>query len=109
MADTAPLDADALAELGAALADSACVMQSSGMIGADVDGEIVLIGVETGRYHGLDPVGSAIWRALEKPIRVDALCAHMVAHFAGDAATIERETRTFVARLMSRGLARAAE
>ena len=108
MADAGPPDADALAEQGAALADAAVVVQSPGMIGADVDGEIVLIGVETGRYHGLDPVGSAIWRALETPIRVDALCAQMVAHFDGDAATITHETRTFLARLVSRGLATAA-
>ena len=109
MADAVPLDADALAELGAALAESALVTQSTGMIGADVDGEIVLIGVETGRYHGLDSVGSAIWRALEKPIRVDALCAQMVADFSGDAATITRETRAFLARLLSRGLATTAD
>ena len=108
MAEAVLPDADALAELGAALADSAIVVQSTGMIGADVDGEIVLIGVETGRYHGLDPVGSAIWRALETPIRVDTLCAQMVAHFEGDPATITYETRTFVARLLSRGLATTA-
>lgn len=105
MAEAGPLDAQALADLGAALADATLVMQSSGTIGADVDGEIVLIGVETGRYHGLDRVGSAIWRALETPIRVDALCAQMVSHFAGDPATITLETRTFLARLLSRGLA----
>lgn len=89
------------------LDDSTVVAQSPGMIGADVDGEVVLIGVDTGRYHGLDPVGSAIWRALETPIRVDTLCAKMVADFEGDAATVARETRDFVARLLSHDLAMA--
>ena len=105
MADPMPIDAQALAEHGAGLADATLVVQSPAMIGADVDGEIVLIGVETGRYHGLDTVGSAIWRALETPIRVDALCAKMVAHFEGDAATITDETRAFLARLLSGGVA----
>lgn len=106
MADGPPLDAETLAEVSAALDDSALVTQSTGVIGADVDGEIVLIGVETGRYHGFDSVGSAIWRALETPIRVDDLCARMVTHFAGDAATITLETRAFVVRLLSRDLAK---
>ncbi len=109
MAEPEALDAGALAAAGAALADDARVVQSSDVIGAEVDGEIVLIGVETGRYHGFDPVGSAIWRALETPIRIDDLCARMVAHFAGDAATIALETRAFVARLLSRDLAKTAE
>ncbi|WP_404372338.1 PqqD family protein [Sphingomonas sp. MMS24-J45] len=100
--EPAPLDDDAPAD---GLSDATMLVQSSGVIGAEVSGEIVLIGVETGRYHGFDAVGSAIWRALETPIRVDDLCARMVAHFAGDAATITLETRAFVAQLLSRNLA----
>lgn len=109
MAEGEPLDTEALTDWGAALADSTLVTQSDGMIGADVDGETVLIGVETGRYYGFDPVGSAIWQAIETPIRIDALCAKMIAHFAGDASAITQETRTFVARLLSRGLAQTTD
>lgn len=109
MAEAEPLDAEALAVWGAALADSTLVTQSSGVIGAEVDGETVLIGVDTGRYYGFDPVGSAIWLAIATPIRVDALCAKMIAHFAGDARAITLETRTFVARLLSRGLAQTTD
>ena len=98
-------DARASGEQMAALDSEAIVAQSAGTLGADVDGEIVLIGIETGRYHGMDPVGSAIWRALETPVRIDALCAQMVAQFDGVEATIVAETRAFVARLVSRDLA----
>lgn len=30
----------------------------------DLEGELVLLHTGTGRYHGLDPVGSRIWRLL---------------------------------------------
>ncbi|MDF7776834.1 PqqD family peptide modification chaperone [Sphingomonas sp. AOB5] len=75
---------------------------------SDVDGEIVLICVTSGRYFGLDGVGSEIWRRLQSPISIADLTAALQAHFKGDGATIERETMDFVAKLVDRNLVTSA-
>lgn len=85
--------------------DSSTILsQSSGALATEIDGEVVLIGIETGQYYGLDAIGSVIWRRLDQPCAVDALCAGLQADFDGDAATIERETLAFLDQLATRNL-----
>lgn len=78
---------------------TARLVRASQIIATDVDGEIVLISIEDGKYFGLDTIGSEIWRRLEEPKRVDALTAELQAYFDGDPATIERETLEFLDKL----------
>lgn len=87
---------------------SATISRSSEAIGTEIDGEIVVINIEDGKYFGLDAVGSEIWRRLEEPKRVDALCAELKAHFEGDPATIEREALAFLDQLSDSKLLQAA-
>ena len=72
------------------------VSRSGNTLSTEIDGEMVLVGIETGRYYGFDAIGTAIWKRIEQPCRVDALCAALVADFDGDPALIERETQTFL-------------
>lgn len=73
---------------------------------SDVDGEIMLISVSSGRYFALDTVGSEIWRRLQAPLRFADLSAGLQRHFKGDGSTIDRETLDFVSKLVERGLVR---
>jgi hypothetical protein len=84
------------------------IVQSGKALSTIVDGEAVLIGIETGRYYGLDAVGTAIWNRLEQPCSIDALCAGLAEEFEGDPAVIEEETRTFIDLLVERDLVRPA-
>lgn len=84
------------------------IVQSGKALSTMVDGEAVLIGIETGRYYGLDAVGTAIWNRLEQPCSIDALCAGLADEFEGDPAVIEEETRTFIDLLVERDLVRPA-
>jgi hypothetical protein len=82
----------------------ATIVRTSETLATEVDGEIVLISIRDGRYFGLDQVGSEIWRRLEAPKRVDALCAELKDHFDGDPETIERETLAFLDTLSGSNL-----
>ncbi len=84
------------------------IVRSDTTLSNDIDGEAVLIGIETGRYYGLDAVGTAIWKRIEQPCRLDMLCAGLIEDFEGDPAVIEQETRAFLAQLLERELVRAA-
>ena len=87
---------------------SATIVRTSEAIATEIDGEIVLIHIEDGKYFGLDPVGSEIWRRLETPKRVDALCDELKAHFEGDPNMIEREALVFLDQLSESRLLLAA-
>lgn len=83
------------------------IARSGEALSTEVDGEAVLIGIESGRYYGLDAIGTTIWNRIEQPCSFDALCAGLVEEFEGDPAVIEEETRAFVDLLVARGLAQA--
>jgi hypothetical protein len=83
------------------------IVQSGKALSSVIDGEAVLIGVETGRYYGLDQVGTAIWNRIEQPCSFDALCASLAEEFDGDPALIEDETRVFLTQLAERDLVSA--
>lgn len=87
---------------------SAPIVRSSDTVATEIDGEIVLIHIEDGKYFGLDAIGSEIWRRLEEPKTVDALCEELKSHFEGDTETIERETLAFLDKLSDSKLLRAA-
>jgi hypothetical protein len=80
--------------------------RSDTALSTEVDGETVLIGIETGRYYGFDAIGTAIWNRIEQPCRLDALCAGLIEDFDGDPAVIEQETRAFIDLLVARDLVR---
>jgi len=83
---------------------SARLTRSSNIIATEVDGEMVLMSIEDGKYYGLDPIGSEIWRRLEEPKSADALTAELKDHFEGDPYAIERETLDFLDKLADNGL-----
>ncbi len=80
-------------------APSATLIRTTDAIATEVDGEIVLISIEDGRYYGMDAVGSEIWRRLENPKRVDALIAELQAHFDGPADAVASDTQAFLGKL----------
>jgi len=84
------------------------IARSGKALSSEIDGEAVLIGIETGRYYGLDAVGTAIWNRIEQPCSFDDLCAGLSEEFDGDPGVIADETRTFLTQLIERELVSAS-
>lgn len=78
--------------------------RSARPLAAEVDGEVVLMSVEHGKYYGLDDIGSDIWRRLEQPLRIADLVAALSADYDGEATVIERDVLELFARLLDDGL-----
>lgn len=76
---------------------------------AEVDGQVVLMNVDTGLYFGLNEVGSAIWRRLAHPIRLAELCTDLSQAYEGDAQIIERDVLALVEKLHNRHLVEVRE
>ncbi len=80
------------------------VVRRPGYLGAAVGEEQVLLDMERGVYIGLNPVGTDIWRRIEQPTVVAALCAELRAEYDADAAVIEADVLGFLDRLLQQNL-----
>lgn len=80
------------------------VARSEGQVGAEVDGVVVLLSVEMGSYFNLTPMGGHIWRLLEQPQPVGAICDALRERFEVDQPTCEREVLAFLEKLLARQL-----
>lgn len=87
-----------------AIIDTTLLKVSTDTIGSDVDGEVVLINIQSGSYTGLDMVGSEVWRRLQSETSFADLCTGLKAHFRGDGDVIEEDARAFVSTLVQSGL-----
>lgn len=89
-------------------APSTPLVRSPDIIASEVDGELVLISIEDGKYFGLNAVGSEIWRLLEAPRSTEDLVSALKDHFDGDGETVEREAIAFIDQLAAQSLVSAA-
>lgn len=71
---------------------------------ADLDGEVIMVGLEQGNYYGLGSVGSRIWELLEQPLTRDQLIARLVDEFDVEQETCELQTAGFLNDLLDHGL-----
>jgi hypothetical protein len=67
--------------------------------------ETVVLNLQTGLYHGLDPVGGRMLEALEQEATVRGALRRLVADLDdADEAEVERDVLTLCADLLDRGL-----
>jgi len=76
------------------------IRRGSGVVTAEVDGEVVMMSVEQGLYYGLDDIGSDIWRRLEQPVEVGVLLDALSESYDADRSTIERDTLKLLDQLL---------
>jgi hypothetical protein len=71
---------------------------------AEVDDEIVALNLDTGASYGLNAVGARIWKLIAKPTRVAEMCAGLVAEYAVEPSTCEREVLDLLGKLQAESL-----
>ncbi|HEX6939115.1 MAG TPA: PqqD family protein [Longimicrobiales bacterium] len=71
---------------------------------AHLDGEAVLLHMETKRYYRLNETAQRIWQLLERGLERDAIVASLVAEFEVDAETAGAELDRLVQELRHHGL-----
>jgi Coenzyme PQQ synthesis protein D (PqqD) len=70
--------------------------QGKELLSCEVDGEMVLMSVESGQYYYLNQVGSAIWTLLAAPQPVKAVCAALTVSYEVEPAECERGVLAFL-------------
>lgn len=70
----------------------------------DLDGEALLIHMETGFYFGLDEVGATIWKAIEEHRTAQAAVLRLVKEYDAPAERVRGDVEAFVRTLVAMGL-----
>jgi hypothetical protein len=83
-----------------AITDGTIVSRSPSVRTAEVDGEIVMMSVERGRYFGLDDIGSDIWKRIDPPCSFARLIEGLVADYEVDRATIIMDVQSLLGRMV---------
>jgi hypothetical protein len=74
------------------------------VLATEVDGETVMLAMETGVYHSLGGVGARIWALLEDAATVDQIAEKIAAEYAVPTAACREDTIAFFEQLRSAGL-----
>lgn len=82
------------------------VVRSEGAISCDLSQESVILHVDSGVYFGVDPVGSSIWKMLDKPRPVTEICEGLIADYDIDVAACQLSVLGFLNQLVSKDLVR---
>src|SRR5713101_6704165 len=90
----------------AAIAEATVISRSPSVLTAEVEGEIVMMSTEQGRYFGLDDIGSDIWKRIEAPCSFAALIELLVADYDADRVTIAADVRVLLERMAEQDVVR---
>jgi len=74
------------------------------VISADMDGEVVMMDIMTGKYYNLGKTGGAIWNLLENPKTLDELVDDLTAEYDIDRPTCSTQVEQFLNSGIKAGL-----
>jgi coenzyme PQQ synthesis protein D (PqqD) len=89
---------------GDAVQKQATVRIADDVISRVLKGEAVILGLGTGTYFGLDPVGTRIWQLIEERGRVTEILAGLVEEYDVEPEQCERDLLRLLGELKCRGL-----
>jgi Coenzyme PQQ synthesis protein D (PqqD) len=87
---------------------SSRVVVSDAAVFRELDGEAVLLNLDTGIYFGLNDVGTRMWRLMEQHGQLDAVRDAIVGEFDVATAIAERDLVALVVALQEKGLIQVA-
>lgn len=88
--------------MAASLDRSVCVGKD--VVFRELDGEAVILNLETGTYFGLDAVGTRIWQFCQDHGSLRSVWQAMQREFDAPADVLQADLLAFVDELSSRGL-----
>lgn len=80
------------------------IVASGSVATADLGGESVLLDPVSGRYFGLNEVGTRIFELLSEPHTVSDLVSVLVQEYEVSEAQLSRDVEQFVSEMIARGL-----
>jgi hypothetical protein len=61
---------------------SSIIYKRAELLSSEIDGEVVMMNIESGKYIGMNQVGSEIWKILEAgPLTLNQICSALLLRF----------------------------
>jgi Coenzyme PQQ synthesis protein D (PqqD) len=92
-----------------AIGEATIVSRNPSVLTAEVDGEVVMMSIEQGRYLGLDEIGSDIWNRIEPPCSFATLIEGLAADYEADRATIIADVEDLLVRMVEQDVVRLTD
>ena len=77
------------------------IQRSTNVLLTELDGEIVVMHLSSGKIIGMADTGRRVWDALEAPISLNDLTDQLIIEYSVDRETCFSETHGFVASLLA--------
>lgn len=74
------------------------------IVTADMDGETVMMSIETGKYYNLGKMGSVIWGMIENPIPMETVVLKLLGKYEVTRQQCEEEVLSFLNETYKGGL-----
>lgn len=91
------------------MSPQALLSRHADTIATEIDGEVVLMSLATGRTFGLDKRASRIWALMETPRSVEAIVTELLKSYATTAEKCQEDVQAFAQKLADAHLASVAE
>lgn len=80
------------------------VVASSQLVSANLDGEVVILGFQSGSYFGLDQVGAFVWDSIQKPQKVGEIRDRILEEYDIDSTRCEQDLLNLLESLLDKQL-----
>jgi hypothetical protein len=85
------------------------VVQSRDPVAVEVDRTVVMMGLEQGKYYGLEGVGGRIWALIESPRSIRDICAALALEYEVEPDVCLDEVTAFLNELVLERLVRVTD
>jgi hypothetical protein len=86
------------------ISEDTVIHRTASVLTAEVDKQIVMMDIESGRYLGLDDIGSVIWKRLETPRTLGDLVDSLVEDYDAERAVIAQDVRELLKEMATQGI-----
>jgi|TARA_B100000929_G_scaffold181967_1_gene144035 ubiquitin C-terminal hydrolase len=73
-------------------------------ISSDLDGEAVILDMESGKYHSLDTTGTRVWELLEDKISFNDIVLKLMSEYSVEGQQCTTDVKEFINQLIDLGL-----
>ena len=87
----------------------ATLKQNSDIFFNEIDNEVVMLNVEKGKYYGMNPVATDIWKRLETAMTIKSLLDVLANSYDISLEQCENDVMPFIKQLIDNGLIEIVE
>jgi hypothetical protein len=88
---------------------STTVVATSDYVSSELEGEKIILDLESGTYYGLNEVGADVWALLDAPRRVTEICGELHEHYDVEREALETDVVDLLSEMREHGLIRVEE